>query len=69
MADDDYKLKFLPSNLEVNQLAFKRLNSPRIRELPFKPKPVTLENFTTEDMVNVASARFKNKLAGERMEP
>ena len=69
MADDDYKMKFVPSNFEVNQLAFKRMNSPRIREIPFKPKPVTLENFTTEDIVNVGSARFKDKLAKEREAP
>ena len=67
--DDETRQRRLPTTLQVNKLALKRLNSPSNRRPPFRPKPITLENFTTEDIVNVASGRFKNKLAGEREAP
>ena len=67
--DDETQQRRVPTTLQVNKLALKKLNSPSSRRPPFKPKPITLENFTTEDIVNVASGRFKNKLAGEREAP
>ena len=67
--DDETQQRRVPTTLQVNKLALKKLNSPSNRRPPFKPKPITLENFTTEDIVNVASGRFKNKLAGEREAP